>query len=94
MVVCRRVGRRGRTREGVQLLESRHRIGAYERDEAVEFGASAGVGEGCAGHRAGRDVMGNGEWKMEKGERVSDISGLVLVLPDRLISEHSWMVLE
>lgn len=25
---------------------------------------------------------------MEKGERVSDISGIVLVLPDRLISKH------
>lgn len=32
---------------------------------------------------------GNEEWKMEKGERVSDISGLVLVLLDRLISKHT-----
>ena len=38
--------------------------------------------------------MGNEEWKMEKGERVSGISGLVLVLPDRSISKHSWTVLE
>lgn len=101
MVVCRRAGRRRGTREGVQFFGSRHRIGAQERDEAVEFGAGAGVGERCAGHRVGRDgmgdaewMMGNEEWKMEQGEPVSDISGMVLVLLDKLILKHGWTVLE
>lgn len=68
MVVCRHAGRRRGTREGVQFFGSRHRIGAQERDEAVEFGAGAGVGEGCAGHRVGRDVMGNEESGMRNGK--------------------------
>lgn len=68
MVVCRRAGRRGGTREGVQFLESRRRIAAQERDEAVEFGAGAGVGEGCAGHRVGRYGMGDAEWEMGNEE--------------------------
>jgi hypothetical protein len=31
---------------------------------------------------------------MEQGEPVSDISGIVLVLPDRLVLKHGWTVLE
>ena len=33
--------------------------------------------------------IGNEEWKMEEGGRVGGISGIVLVLLDRLILKHT-----